>query len=666
VTILALALGIGANTAIFSVIDAVLLRPLPYEDPGRLVKIWGRFTGIGVPKDQNWISAPEFVDIRNLSKGFAQIAALTGDSFNVTAGGLPERVEGAEVSVSLFPMLGVQAERGRVFLPEEEQAGRDNVVLLSDALWRRRFEADPNLVGRKLPINGRSFQVVGILPPGFQFPADCDIWAPLAFANADLAPDHRGSHGLEVLARIKPELSLAQARADMKGAAQRMMELHPDYPYKQFEFTWIVTPLLEEMVGDLQTALWILMGAVGLVLLIACANVANLLLARSSAREREIAIRTALGAERRRLVRQLLTKSVALALAGGVAGLVIALWGVRVLTTIAAASFPRLAGAHLDGWVLAFTTLISIGTGVLFGMAPSLQISRVSHESLKEGGRGSTAGRSSLALRRSLVVAEIALSLVLLAGAGLLLKSFLRLMQVDPGFRPENVLTMRIWLPDARYPKPEQLREFFRQAVDRVSKLPGVVATGIVYGLPLAGQGSSGTVTVVDTRAVRLQDTTPEADWKPTSPGYFATLRIPLMRGRYFDARDNESAAPVAIIDETMAKTYWPNEDPVGKPIKRGGRESKSPWMTVVGVVRHVRYRTLEAQSRVTLYWPHAQNPWGTMSLALRTTVIPTRSPLPCSARFWRSIQTSRSIRSSRCRRSWRIRSHADAWPCCC
>ena len=304
-------------------------------------------------------------------------------------------------------MLGVKPKLGRVFLPEEEQPGRDNVTLLSHGLWRRRFGADPTLIGRKLVINGRSFQVVGVLPPDFQYAADLDLWTPLAFSNDDLSPSHRGSHGMEVLARITPELSFARARADMDAVARRMMELHPEYPYKQYEFGLIVTPLLEEMVGDIKTALWILMGAVGLVLLIACANVANLLLARASAREREIAIRTAIGAGRLRLVRQLLTESVILGIAGGTAGLLLAQWGLRVLTNISAASFPRLADAHMDGWVLAFTMAISIGTGMLFGLAPAFQISGVTHESLKEGGRGSSAGRASQGLRRALAACGI-------------------------------------------------------------------------------------------------------------------------------------------------------------------------------------------------------------------------------------------------------------------
>jgi predicted permease len=619
VAVLALALGIGANTAIFSVVDAVLLRPLPYENPDHLVKIWTQFVGIGLPNNQNWISAPEFVDFRTLSKSFSHIAAISDDSFNIAAGGLPERVEGAEVSSSFFPLLGVQAKLGRVFLPEEEQPGRDNVALLSEGLWRRRFGADPNLVGRKLTINGRSFQVVGILPRGFQYPADAELWAPLAFSNDDLSPGNRGSHGLQVLARVKPELSLALARSDMNAVARRMVEMHPEYPYQQYRFGLIVTPLLEEMVGNVKTALWILMGAVGFVLLIACANVANLLLARASAREREIAIRTAMGAGRARLARQLLTESVILGLLGGVAGLVLAAWGLGVLATISAASFPRVADARLDGGVLAFTMLISIGTGLLFGLAPIFQVSRVTHESLKEGGRGSTAGRASQSLRRTLVVAEIALSLVLLAASGLLLKSFLRLMEVDPGFRPDGVLTMRIALPDAKYPQPPRIRAFYREVAERVSKLPGVEAAGLVSALPLSGSGSSGTITV-DSRAVSGNDASPEADLRPATPGYFKAMGISLVGGRYFDERDTGTAAPVAIIDETMARTYWPNEDAVGKRLKRGDAQSTNPWMTIVGVVRHVRYRTLEEYSRVTLYWPHAQDPRSSMSLAIRTS----------------------------------------------
>ncbi|HXA06436.1 MAG TPA: ABC transporter permease [Bryobacteraceae bacterium] len=623
--VLALALGIGANTAIFSVVDAILLRPLPYKDSDHLVKIWTNFTGIGLPNNRNWVSAPELMDIRTLSKSFTQIAALSGNSFNILAGGLPERVDGASVSASLFPMLGVQAKVGRTFLPEEEQRGRDNVALLSEGLWRRRFGADPNLVGRKLAINGLSLRVVGILPQGFHYPLDAEVWTPLSFSNDDLSPNSRGNHGLEVLARIKPEFSLSQARADMDAVAQRMIEQHGEYPYKQFNFGLIETPLLEEMVGDVKIALWILMGAVGFVLLIACANVANLLLARASGREREMAIRTAIGAGRSRLARQLLTESVILGLMGGLAGVLLAIWGLRVLTNISETSFPRVAEAQMDGWVLGFTMLISAGTGVLFGLAPVFQISHVTHDALKDGGRGSTAGKASQRLRRGLVVAEIALSLVLLAGSGLLLKSFLRLMEVNPGFRPEGVLTMRIALPDAKYSKDAQVSAFYHEVEDRVSRLPGVEAAGLVSALPLSGGGGSGTTTV-DSRAVSGRDASPEADWHGVTPGYFKGMGIELKHGRYFDERDIASSAAVAIIDETMAKTYWPNEDAVGKRLKRGSPGSTAPWMTIVGVVSHVRYRTLEATSRVTLYWPEAQNPYSAMSLAIRTSSADPRT----------------------------------------
>jgi putative ABC transport system permease protein len=624
VAVIALALGVGANTAIFSVIDAVLLRPLPYPDPGRLVKVWTRFVGIGIPDNRNAVSAPEFADFRALSHAFSHLAAIQGDSFNFAGGGFPERVQAAEVSSSLFPMLGVQAKLGRVFLPEEEQPGRSDVVLLSEGLWRRRFGADPTIVGRKLPINGINALVVGVLPGSFQFPAEVEAWAPLSFSNADLSPGSRGGHGLEVLARIQPGLSLPQARADMSSVARRMIEQNPGYPYKQFDFDLIVTPLLEEMVGDTRIALWILMGAVALVLLIACANIANLLLARASAREREMAIRAAVGASRRRLARQLLTESALLGLVGGAAGLLLGRWALTVLMHLAAASFPRVAEAHLNGAVLAFTLLVSLGASLLFGMAPVFQVSQITPESLKDGGRGSTAGRGARNLRQALVVAEFALSLVLLTGAGLLLRSFVRLMEVDPGFRPEGVLTMRFSLPDTKYANPTQIRDFDRRLLERVSKLPGVEAAGMVSALPLTG-GGSGTITV-DSRAVSGVAASPEADRRPATPGYFQAMGIALVRGRYFDDRDSETAAPVAIIDETMANTYWPGDDAVGKRLRFGDSSAKTPWMTIVGVVRHVRYRTLEAQSRVTLYWPQVQNPYSEMRLAIRTSLPDPRA----------------------------------------
>ena len=443
IVVLALGLGIGANTAIFSVIDAVILRPLPYEDPDSLVKVWMHFAGIGLPKNQNWVSAPEFVDLRDQNRCFSGIAAIGGDNFNLKIGGMPEQVDGVRVSADFFRLLGVQAQLGRTFLPEEDQPGHENVVVLGHGLWQRRFGSDPSLPGQSITINGRPHIVVGIAPPGFQLPSDAEIWAPLVFLPDDLTPGSRGGHSYEVLARIKGGTSLPQARSDMQRLSQRMIEQNPGYPYTDRQFRIILNPLLDELVGDVRPALWILMGAVGFLLLIACANVANLLIARATARQREIAVRAALGAGRARLFRQLLTESLMLAFAGSLCGLLLAHWGLRALIDMSALSVPRISGARLNLEVLVFTMLSAVATGVVFGLAPAVQVSRTTCDSLKEGGRAATPGAGTDRMRRVLVVGEIALSLALMAGAGLLLRSFFRLRDVDPGFRPEDVLTLR-------------------------------------------------------------------------------------------------------------------------------------------------------------------------------------------------------------------------------
>jgi predicted permease len=623
VVIAVLALGIGANTAIFTVIDSVLLRPLPFHDPGRLVKIWGRFTGIGIPDDRNWISAPEFKDFERLNRSFSHIAAMYGASFNLSAGAKPERVDGAAVSSSLFPMLGVKPEFGRLFTREEETAGRDRVALVSHGLWQRRFGSDPGLVGRIVRVNGVPFQVVGVLPAWFSYPPQVEIWGPLSFSAADLSPGSRGSHSLEVLARVKPELSMDQAGTDAAAMTRGIIEENPSYEYKRANFAVLLAPLLDEVVGDVRKPLWILMGAVCAVLLIACANVAGLLLARANAREREIAIRVALGAGRGILIRQLLMESLVLGGVSGGAGLALAWWGLRILKAMAESSFPRVATASLDAAALAFAVALSLVTALVFGLVPAWQAARsVTHEALKEGGRGSSGSARSQRLRRTLVTAEMAVSLMLLVGAGLLIRSFLQLQRIDPEFRPDNVITMRFALPDETHGKPEMQRAFYRELLDRVTRLPGVESAGGVSGLPLSGSSSSGTTTV-DTNAVPPDQRSPESDWRVVLPGYFESMGINLIRGRTFDARDNETAARVAIVDESLASKYWPGEDPVGKRLKQGDLDSPDPWLTVVGVVSHVRYRTLEAPSRTTLYRPHAQDNREAMSLTIRTTLGP-------------------------------------------
>ena len=623
VVVVALALGIGANTAIFSVLNTVLLKPLPYAESEHLVMMWQRFTGIGVPKDQNWTSPPEFSDVRRHQSSFSDIAAIQGTSFSILVGDTPERILGQFVSPSFFKLLGVEAFLGRTFSPDEEQQGKEAVVVMSHGLWQRRFASDRTLIERTLNMNGRPYQVIGITPPGFRDPVqpEAEMWAALSFTDQQLT--QRGSHGLLVIARIRPELTLEQARADMARVSERIVEGAPEYPYAKFGYRVLINPLLEEAVGDIRPALLMLMGSVGLVLLIACTNVANLMLVRASAREREIGIRTALGAGRGRLMRQMLTESVVLSLLGAIVGVVLARVGVSVLATMAAQSFPRLADTRIDLLALTFTVVVALATGILFGLFPAFQSARgATQDVLKEGSQASTTGRGRLRLRRVLVAAEVALSLLLLVGAGLLIKSFMRLQAVEAGFDPSGVLTMRIVVPTVRYSQPDQVRNFYQEVLRRVAGLPGVTKVGASNGIPLSGAGGSGTTTI-DNPAFTDDRGTPEADQRIVTLGYFEAMGMTLLSGRLFDERDSSTGQPVAIIDETMARTFWPNEDAIGKRLKRGGRQSTQPWLTIVGVVRHVRYRTLEEPSRVQLYMPHAQVPTTGMSLAIKTKVDP-------------------------------------------
>jgi putative ABC transport system permease protein len=623
VVILALGLGIGANTAVFSVVNAVLLKPLPYKNPDHIVSVAGRFTGIGIPDDRNAISPPEFFDMRQFSTSFFDLSAVLGASYNIRVTDTPERVSGAIVTANFFRMLGVDAEIGRTFNDEEDQAGHESVVVIGHGLWESRFASDRNVIGRTIEVSGRTVQIIGVAPAGFQFPDLAEMWTPLVTTPAQLTPNFRGSHGLAVYGRIKQDLTFPQALADMERVTQRIIENAPNYPYNRFNFAVLIRPLLEDYVGDIRPALILLMGSVGLVLLIACCNVANLLMVRASGREREIGIRAALGASRGRLISQLLTESLLLSAVGAVLGIVLARMGVSAIATAGGTTFPRLTQASLDAPTLLFTLGITLLTALIFGIAPALQVSQsATHESLKEGGRSASTGAGHQRLRKLLVVGEVALSLALLSGAGLLIKSFMKLQEVDPGFRSEGVLTLRVVLPGARYTNPDQVRSFFRDLIDRVTQTPGVASAGAINGLPLSGQGGSGTTTV-DSPAIPPDKASPEADWRMVTPGYMESMGMKLVHGRFFDGHDDATGAPVAIIDETMAKTYWPNEDPIGKRIKRGGAMNTTPWLTIVGVVQHVRYISLERPSRVQLYWPLAQMPTTGMSLAIKTSMDP-------------------------------------------
>jgi len=594
-----LALGIGANSAIFSVVSALMLKPLPYQDPERLAMVWEDNTSKGFPQDT---PAPgNFASWRAENHVFEDMAAMRTESYNLTGSGEPEKIEGLMISASLFSMLGVQPALGRTFLTEEDKPGARNVVVLSHSLWQRRFASDPQIAGKSVAMNSASYTVLGVMPRGFRLPLlENDLWTPIAM-NADQLSNRR-SHYLFVLARLKRDVTVEQAQAEIKGIAQR---LEREFPATNTDVGAVVVPLQEQVVGDVRRAVAVLLAAVGFVLLIACANVASLLLARSASRRKEMALRTALGANRARVIRQLLTESMLLAVIGGAAGLLLASWGISALVQLAPQDIKPFTPPAIDGAVLAFTLAVSLACGIIFGLAPAFSAAKLQlHEALKEGGRTSAAhGRSRM--RSALVTVEIALALVLLIGSGLLMKSFFRLMSVNPGFRPENLLTMRVVLPNSKYPELQQKATFYSDALARIQRLPGVQSAAVISWLPLAFPGGSSGFTVEGKPVPAGQE--PIAVMRIISPDYFRSMSIPLRRGRYFDAHDTESAPGVAIINDTMARQFWPGEDPVGKRYKYGPVASRNPWITVVGISGDVRQFQLDKAARAEAYLPYTQ-----------------------------------------------------------
>jgi putative ABC transport system permease protein len=619
IAIAALALGIGANTAIFSVVNAALVRPLPYPDASRLTIIWDRLSKLGL--DEFPVSYANYLDYKRASRAFEDVAAFSYTEFNLTTAEHAERVPGMRVSANLLPMLGAAAAAGRLFTPEEDEPGRRNVVVVSDALWRRRFGADPNLLGRIVTMDGTAFTVVGILQPGFSFSAGSldppEVWAPVV-----LPPDpSRTAGALELIARLKSGVTIEQARADMQAVASGVEERFHPYRGPHGEdagYGVTVIGLRDQLYGGMRRGLLVLLGAVGLVLLIACANMANLLLARTAERRREIAVRKALGAGALRLARQLLTESLVLSLAGGVLGLALAFWGVDMIRALMPAGLPHLDKIPVDGRVLGFTLVVSLATGLLFGLAPALHGSGTDlGEALKQAGHRSTAGARSGRLRQLLVVGEIALSLVLVIGAGLLLKSFSRLLSVNPGFRTEKLITARISLAENQYRENHRIAAFYRDLVERVRALPQVGSASVVSRLPLTG-GPGGDPFSIEGRPYDTHGKTPQVvNQQAVGRDYFRTMQIPLVAGRPFGEREPE---PAVIVNETMARGFWPGQYPIGRRILLGAPRPGAPWLTIVGVVGDVRNSRLDVQPLPQMYVPLDQSPELSMALVVRTT----------------------------------------------
>jgi predicted permease len=633
IAVITLALGIGANTAIFSVVNAVLLRPLPFPESEQLVRVGG--INLKTGKGPGTFSPPDFYDWRERSRNvFESLAAYDSWSPSLTGQGEPERITAARVSANFFDVLKVRPQLGRAFLPQEETRGLHLSVVLSHRLWQRRFGADRAIQGKTITLNGDSYTVVGVMPPDFEMPRiggigfeEPELWSPFA---PDLSQWGRSGRSVDAaIGRLKTGTALPEAQAEMSGIGRALQQQYPD---SNLNAGVGVVSLREQLVSGVRTPLLIFLVAVGFVLLIVCANVANLQLARSAARQKEMAIRASLGASRLRIIRQLLTESLLLSFLGAGFGLLLSLWATDFLVALGSDSIPHLGKIGIDSRVLLFTILISALAGILFGLAPALYASRLDlNEALKEGGGKGAGGASRSRLRGALVVSEIALSLLLLTGAGLLIKSFLRLQEVNPGFNPRQVLTMYVFLPGAKYSEDSQQAAFFDKTLERIQTVPGVEAVGVTSNLPISGNFDRTGFYVEDRPAASSQDV-PDVDRYMINGDYFQAMGVALRDGRTFAAQDSADSSPVAIINETTARRYWPGESAIGKRVRT---DPESPWRTIVGVVGDVRHYDLETAANMQLYLPYKQVPSQMMTFIVRSLSDPARQAAAVRNAIW-------------------------------
>ena len=627
--VVSLALGIGANTAIFSVVNALLLRPLPYRDADRLAILWNRSPGLNITQD--WFSTAQYFDIKQGHHGFEDLAIAIGNTANLTGGsGEPERIGTILMSSNLLPMLGARPVIGRLFRAEEDAPGQARAAILMYSAWERRFGRDPHVIGKSITLNGAPYVIAGVLTRNFTLPHENlptlygaeigEVLLPLPLAAS--AATLRTHEDYNILGKLRRGVTVEQAQAEMDTITARLRRDHPDFYPPNGGLTFGIVRMLDQVVGSVRRTLETLFGAVGLVLLIACANVANLLLARAVGRRKEIALRTALGATRVRVLRHLLTESVVLALCGGILGVILSAAALQGIRTFGSSSIPRLGDIAIDMRVLLFTMLLSLGSGLIFGLAPALRLSGFGlNEALKDAGRGS-AGSRTVNARGILVAAELALSVMLLIGAGLLIRSFAGLLRVAPGFRPNNVLTLNLTMAGGKYADSKVALETYRQLWNRLEAIPGATSAGGVSVIPLGSVWAWGPITV-EGRTPPAGENFLNADERTVGGHYFEAMEIPLLRGRLFDEHDIVGAPRVIVADEYMAAQLWPGQDPIGKRVRSGGLDSTSPWLTVVGVVGRVKQYTLDADSRIAFYFPHTQSPQRGMNVVLRSRKDP-------------------------------------------
>jgi predicted permease len=622
IVVLTVALGIGATTAIFSIVQSVLLRPLPYAQPAQLVTSFHKYPSLDL---EAGFAAPTFRDVQRRTHIFESFAVMTGGGVNLTRDGRAERLDGVRATADYFRVLGVRAQLGRTFVQGDDQPGHEKIVVLSDGLWRSRFGGRRDILGTTLTLDGEPFEVVGVAPAGFRdfFTRNAQLWSPLAFKPEQLGDDRRTSEYLQFVGRMRPGMSLDQATRDMRALGEQLKRDYRDtYPP---DWSLETRSLSEQGRRLLRPALLVLLGAVGLVLLIACFNLANLLLARATGRTRELAIRTAIGATRGRLVRQLLTESLVLSTIGGLLGIAIAFWTVRGIIAWNPSNLPWLEDVSLDARVLLFALVLSVLTGIFFGTLPALYASRADlHSGLREGGRTGAEGRSGQRVRRALVVAELALALMLLVGAGLLIRSFDRLMQVSPGFNPNRVITFNIALPETRYKNDAEKTAFWDAVRPRLAAVPGVAAVGATSTLPFSGDWSTGSFRVEGYQPPRGQPQ-PWGDIRAVSPDFHKAMGIKLLKGRYLTEDDKEGSRRVAVVDDEMVRRYWRNQDPIGKRLTFGDPDRPPvQWIDVVGVVEHTAHEGLDAERRVQLYGTYSQVGVGSMAFVVRGQGDPT------------------------------------------